>query len=87
MCEYVGAKIPHNWKEFGRFVGVDEGNLAAIEVGRPDMKNRFAEVFDMWYNGMTSDYSWKKVAEALESDAIGQKRLLENLYTKLKEQK
>ena len=83
LCEYVGAKIPHKWKEFGRFVGVDEGNLAAIEFGRPDVNNGFAEVFNMWYNQMTSDYTWMKVAEALDSDDLDEKLLLKDLYTKL----
>ena len=62
---------------------MDEGNLEAIEVGRPVVKNGFAEVFNMWYNGTTSDYTWKKVAEALDSEDMDQKLLLKDLYTKL----
>ena len=67
---------------------MDEGDLACIKADDVQwLKNCFRQVFTKWHNGMTSDYSWKKVAEALESDAIGQKILLENLYTKLKQQK
>ena len=67
---------------------MDEGKLAGLKVDNVQwQKECFYQVFTKWHNGMTSDYSWKKVAEALESDTIGQKRLLKNLYMKLKEPK
>ena len=85
MCEYVGTEIPHKWEQFGIFVEVREGDLAAIKAGRPRETKGFIQVFDKWHNGMTSDYTWVKVAEALESRDVGAKRLLKTLYMKLAE--
>ena len=81
MCEYVGTEIPDMWEKFGIFVKVKRGDLRAIKAGRPKEKNGFIQVFDKWHNGMTSPYTWEKVAEALES--VGEKWLLEDLHTKL----
>ena len=83
MSEYVGTEIPDKWEEFGIAVGVKRGDLRAIKAGRPRETNGFIQVFDKWHNGMTSPYTWEKVAEALESSDIGEKWLLTKLYMKL----
>ena len=84
LCEYVGAEIPSKWKQFGRFVGVRQGDLEAIQADESQwLRECFTQVFDKWHNGMTSDYTWVKVAEALESRDVGAKRLLKGLYEKL----
>ena len=83
MCEYVGTEISYKWEEFGIAVGVRRGDLKAIKAGRPKEKNGFIQVFDRWHNGMTSAYTWEKVAEALESRDVDAKWLLEKLYMKL----
>ena len=70
LCEYVATEIPDKWEEFGIAVGVRRGDLRAIKVGRPKEKNGFIQVFDKWHNGMTSPYTWEKVAEALESSDV-----------------
>ena len=81
MCEHVATEIPDKWEEFGISVGVKRGDLRAIRAGRPRETNGFIQVFDKWHNGMTSPYTWVKVAEALES--LHEKWLLEKLYMKL----
>ena len=83
MCEYVGTEIPDMWEKFGIFVKVKRGDLRAIKAGRPKEKNGFIQVFDKWHNGMTSPYTWEKVAEALESSDVDEKWLLTKLYMKL----
>ena len=80
MCKYVATEIPDKWEKFGIAVGVIRGDLRAIGAGRPK-ENGFIQVFDKWHNGMTSPYTWEKVAEALES--VGAKWLLEELYMNL----
>ena len=70
------------WQQFGRFVGVRQGDLEAIQASESQwLRGCFTQVFDKWHNGMTSPYTWVKVAEALES--VGEKWLLEDLHTKL----
>ena len=73
------------WEEFGIFVKVKRGDLRAIKAGRPREMNGFIQVFDKWHNGMTSAYTWEKVAEALESSDVDEKRLQTKLYMKLAE--
>ena len=40
-------------------------------------------MFVKWYDGMTSTYTWEKVAEALVSNDVDSKWLLEVLYKNL----
>ena len=86
LCEYVGAEIPSKWQQFGRFIGVRPGDLEAMQASESQwLSNCFTQVFDKWHNGMTSAYTWKKVAEALESSGVNEKWLLADLHTKLSE--
>ena len=56
--------------------------MEAIQASESQwLRNCFTQVFDKWHNGMTSLYTWVKVAEALES--VGAKWLVEDLHTKL----
>ena len=88
MCEYVGAKIPSKWKQFGRFVGVSEGDLDAIQVEEAQwLRECFTQVFNRWYTGVTSFYTWETVAQALESEAINERKLLNDLYKTLNQKK
>ena len=91
LCEYVGAVIPAQWKNFGRFVGVDNGQLQAItagNAGKPhSQQDCFTDVFTRWHDSMTSDFTWEKAAEALTSNAVGSRWLLETLYKKLEARK
>ena len=84
MCEYVGAEIPSKWKQFGRFVEVRPGDLEDIQADESQwLRECFTQVFGNWHNGLTSAYTWVKVAEALESNDVDAKWLLTKLYMKL----
>ena len=64
-----------------------EGTLQAIQAnhaGQPDWQNKcFTDVFSKWHDGMTSVYTWERVAEVLQSEAVGSKGQLDILYEKL----
>ena len=68
-----------------------QGTLEAIQAnhaGQPDWQNKcFTQVFVNWHDEMTSDHTWEKVAEALESRDVGSVWLLEELYKKLEAKK
>ena len=84
LCEYVGAEIPSKWQQFGRFIGVRPGDLEAMQASESQwLRNCFTQVFNKWHNGMTSAYTWEKVAEALESSGVNEKWLLADLHIKL----
>ena len=61
-----------------------QGDLDAIQVDESQwLRNCFTQVFTKWHNGMTSPYTWVKVAEALESRDVDEKHLVKELYKKL----
>ena len=63
---------------------MEEGDLEAIQVNELAwLKQCFTQVFQKWHDGVTSPYTWEKVAEALESEAVGKKGLLKDLYDEL----
>ena len=47
------------------------------------LRGCFTQVFGKWHDGLTSAYTWVKVAEALESRRIDEKELLKDIYKKL----
>ena len=59
-------------------------DLEAMQASESQwLRGCFTQVFDKWHNGMTSAYTWEKVAEALESRRIDEKELLKEIYKKL----
>jgi len=66
---------------------VRQGTLEAIQAnhaGQPEWQKKcFTRVFVKWHDGLTSEYTWEKVAEALVSRDVDSKWLLEVLYKKL----
>ena len=64
-----------------------DGQLQAIRAdnaGQPGWQKKcFTDVFIKWHDGMTSAYTWEKVAEALVSNDVDSKWLLEELYKNL----
>ena len=64
-----------------------KGDLDAIQASESQwLKDCFTQVFDKWHDGMTSPYTWVKVAEALESKAINERVLLKEIYKNLSKQ-
>ena len=60
------------------------GDLEAMQASESQwLRNCFTQVFDKWHNGLTSPYTWVKVAEALESRDVDEKYLMKELYKKL----
>ena len=63
---------------------VRPGDLEAMQASESQwLRECFTQVFDKWHNGLTSAYTWEKVAEALESSGIDAKWLLEEIYDKV----
>ena len=61
-----------------------QGDLEAMQASESHwLRECFTQVFDKWHNGMTSPYTWVKVAEALESRGVDEKHLVKELYKKL----
>ena len=87
LMNFVGADCKASWHEIGEQLKIAKGDLAAIRLqtaGRPRAAlDSMSSVFTQWHDGMTCEYSWKKLAEVLCSDAVDMRSQLPKMYTKL----
>ena len=75
------------WREVGQALGFEDHDLDAIDENkRGNVQRCMTQVFQTWYDrdGNTSDYSWKKLAEAICSPVVGKGRLLKSVCDKLR---
>ena len=83
---HVSAK----WREIGSELGMTEDELDIIQydlAGTPNFaQSAMRAVFHKWNSAMTSTYSWENLANALMSNAVGEKALVRVLYEKLSQQ-
>ena len=83
----VGAEVRAKWRAIGLGLGVKEHDLDAIQEnnkgGIDPAMSSMMQVFQKWRDGMTSEYSWKKLAEVLCSPLVDGRRILEEMHTKL----
>ena len=87
LLDYVGVEVLVHWKQIGLGLGlkspeldaINDKNRGAVDPGL----NCITEVFTRWHDGMTSEYSWKNLAEVLCSPRVKQKHLLAGTHAKL----
>ena len=82
----VAAKIPSKWRDMGLQLGVDQSVLEGIATTSPgDTKHHYINVFTQWenQNSTTHPYTWSTIVQALESPAVGEKRLADEIKEKL----
>ena len=78
----VAAEIPSKWRDVGLQLGVDHGVLEGIALISPGDTNLcYSNVFTRWknQNSATFSYTWLTLVQALESQAIGEKRLADKI--------
>ena len=86
--EVVGAQVAARWSAIGCGLGLENSRLEEIEQssqGPTAVQDCMRHVFSRWYDGETSEYSWKKLAKVLCSYPVGKQGLLPDIHTKLKE--
>ena len=89
LMEVVGVDCKAIWRDIGEGLGIDKNALDAIQVNAsreldlPQACMRM--VFTRWHDGMTSEYSWRKLAKVLCSRMVNRKGHLETMHTQLKE--
>ena len=90
LMEYVGVDLKAKWEAVALGLGMEQPQINAIKKnhhGAPDAaQDCMQDVFDEWRRTMVSEYSWKKLAAVLYSNAVGEKDRLTDLYTKLSKQ-
>jgi len=86
LMNEVAAKIPSNWRDVGLQLGVDHGvleGIATISLG--DTNHCYANVFTRWknQNSTTHPYTWLTIVQALQSPAVGERRLADKIMSEL----
>lgn len=83
----LSSEVAARWEEIGEVLQIKQGVLSSIRANNAGHQNQqercLREVFKKWYNGMTAEFSWKKIVEILLS--MDEARVVANLYKKLKE--
>lgn len=83
----VASKIPTKWKQLGIQLRLDMSDLERIEAGLlPGMQQcdtAFMEMFTRWKRVRPSAFAWGTLITALEAPALNEKRVANELYTKL----
>ena len=81
----VAARIPNLWRDVGIQLGLDQSVLNAIAIVSPgDTNHCFSNVFTLWRNRKTSPYTWATIIQALQTAAVGQKKVAEEITSELK---
>ena len=78
LMNKVAAEIPSKWRDMGLQLGVDHGILEGIAFISPgDTNHCYSNLFTRWknQNSATYPYTWLTLVQALESRAVGEKRL------------
>ena len=84
LMNEVASKVLAKWKEISIQLGLtlnDQKYFMELTLGDP--KQCFTFVFTVWKNRATKPYTWSTVIRALESPAVDEMRLAQELRTKL----
>ena len=86
LMNEVAAEIPNRWRDVGVQLGVDDSVLEGIALISPGDINRcHSNVFTRWKNQNSTKYpyTWSTIVQALESRAVGEKRLADKIKNEL----
>ena len=88
LMNEVAAEIPSKWRDVGVQLGVDHSvleGIATISLG--DTNQCYSNVFIRWKNQHLEahPYTWSTIVHALESRAVGEKRLASRIMNGLTE--
>ena len=84
LMNEVASKVSTKWKDISIQLGLtlnDQKYFMELTLGDP--KQCFTFVFTVWKNRVTRPYKWSTVIQALESPAVDEKRLAQELRAKL----
>jgi hypothetical protein len=80
LMNKVAAVVPDQWREVGRQLGVPPHVLDSFWKRRAcDSMDCFSDVFTYWKDKCTRPYCWQTIIEVLQTPAVGQGTLAENL--------
>ena len=84
LMNEVASKVSAKWKEISIQLGLTlDDQQHFIDATSGDPKQCFTFVFTVWKSSATRPYTWSTVIKALESPAVNEMRLAQELRTKL----
>ena len=84
LMNEVASKVSAKWKEISIQLGLTPSDQESFMASTPnDPIQCFTSVFRVWKNQETRPYTWSTVIKALESPAVDEMRLAQELRTKL----
>ena len=84
LMNEIACKVSAKWKEINIQLGLtlnDQQHFMELTLGDP--KQCFTFVFTVWKSRATRPYTWSTVVQALETPAVDEMRLAQELRTKL----
>ena len=81
----IASKVSAKWKDISIQLGLtlnDQKHFTELTLGDP--KQCFTFVFTIWKSRAARPYTWSTVIQALESPAVDEIRLAQELRKKLK---
>ena len=85
LMEEVAAEIPTKWRDIGLQLGLDKSILEGIaHISPGDTNHCYSDVFTQWknQNSTTHPYTWSTVVRALETRAVGENRVAQQIKDK-----
>ena len=76
----VAAQIPARWELFAYNLNIGHDAVAEIELKYPhDPTKCFMSAFSYWEKAQSPPFTWETVIEVLQSPAMGEKKMAEDL--------
>jgi len=85
LINEIAVKLPDKWCEIGRGLALKENELKQIQAehgGQQSTNSLFSAMFDKWYHGLKSPYTWEQVVKALIQPCVGGNRVADELKRK-----
>ena len=71
------------WKKIGQLLKIPPGSLDGIKYDSRTAGDALLAVFTVWSRTLCSPYSWKTILNVLATDAVGHRRLANDIARRL----
>ena len=84
LMSVVGVDVQADWYNVGLELGLEPSALESINRSYShDLSRCMTRVFTVWHESQSSEYSWKKLAEALCSRTVNKPHLLPKMLERI----
>ena len=84
LMSVVGVDVKADWDKVGLELGLETSTLKSINRScSHDLSSCMTQVFIVWHESQSSEYSWKKLAEVLCSRTVNKPYLLPKMLERI----